>query len=168
MPRNPPVGPLLELTLSVAPSIPLLEISLDDTRLELEKETFTAVELVHAYTKRIQEVDHVFRPVLEVNPEAALIAQQLDEEAKTSGRRGCALMVPDQRLVLNCQSRPLHGVTIMLKDNIVTLARMKATAGTVTLLGVKPAHESTVASKLREAGAVILGNVTLTEWANYR
>jgi amidase len=56
----------------------------------------------------------------------------------------------------------------MLKDNIVTLDRMEATAGSFALLGAKPAHESTVATKLREAGAILLGKVTLTEWANYR
>lgn len=75
VPKKPARQPPLELTLSLAPSIPsLLEISLDDIRLELEKESFTAVDLVYAYTKRIQEVDHVFRSVLEVNPEAASIA----------------------------------------------------------------------------------------------
>ncbi|KAH7133960.1 glutamyl-tRNA amidotransferase subunit A [Dactylonectria macrodidyma] len=134
------------------PNIPsLLEISLDDIRIGLENESFTATDLVHAYTKGIQEIDYVFKSAIEVNPDAASITQQLDEEAKNPGRRG-----------------PLHRVPIMLKNNIVTLNRMEATAGSAALLGAKSAHEASIVPKLCEAGAVILGKITLTEWAHHR
>lgn len=63
---------------------------------------------------------------------------------------------------------PLHGVPVLLKDNIVTLDKMEATAGSFVLLGSKPAHESTVAASLRRAGCVLLGKASMTEWANFR
>jgi amidase len=77
---------------SSAPAIPsLLEISLDDIIAGLERGSFTATDLVTAYIKRAEEVDHIFRSVLQINDDAVSIAQQLDAEAKVSGRRGYVL-----------------------------------------------------------------------------
>ncbi|TPX12799.1 uncharacterized protein E0L32_006679 [Thyridium curvatum] len=110
---------------SRAPSIPsLLEISLEDIKIGLEQGTFTATDLVNAYIQRAKEVDHVYRSVLEFNPDALSIARDLDEKARASGGKG-----------------PLHGVPILLKDNIVTLDSMEATAGSYALKGAKPGHE---------------------------
>ncbi|KAH6615781.1 putative amidase [Chaetomium sp. MPI-SDFR-AT-0129] len=129
----------------------LLDITLDDIAAGLDHGRFTVVDLVRAYIKRIGEVDDHFRSIIEINPDAEAIAQSLDAEIKTTGRRG-----------------PLHGVPIILKDNIVTLDKMEATAGSFILLGAKPANESTVAANLRRAGCVLLGKAALSEWANYR
>jgi amidase len=89
--------------------------------------------------------------VLQVNPDALAAAQQLDEERVRSGSRG-----------------PLHGIPILVKDNIATNDRLDVSAGSYALLGAKPANESSTISKLREAGVVILGKANLSEWANFR
>ncbi|KAK4141352.1 amidase signature domain-containing protein [Dichotomopilus funicola] len=129
----------------------LLDITLDDIEAGLDNGRFTVVDLVTAYRKRIDEVDDHFRSIIEINPDAEAIAQSLDSEVRTTGRRG-----------------PLHGVPILLKDNIVTLDEMEATAGSFILLGAKLANESTVAANLRRAGCVLLGKAAFSEWANYR
>ncbi|KAK5658137.1 hypothetical protein OQA88_2109 [Cercophora sp. LCS_1] len=129
----------------------LLDINLNDIATGLDEGQFTVLDLVKAYSKRIEEVDGYFRSIIEVNPDAEDIARSLDEEIQTSGRRG-----------------PLHGVPIVLKDNIVTLDKMEATAGSCVLLGAKPANEAMVAANLRKAGCVILGKAAPSEWANYR
>jgi amidase len=91
------------------------------------------------------------RAVIEMNPEAPAIAAELDAE-RTAGRlRG-----------------PLHGIPILVKDNIDTADRMKTTAGSLALLGTRPAEDATVARRLREAGAVLLGKTNMSEWANIR
>ena len=114
----------------------------------------TAVSLAKKYLHRIEELDRVgptLRSVLEINPEALAIAAALDRERKVKGPRG-----------------PLHGIPILLKDNLATHDRMQTTAGSLALLGCTPPRDSFVAQKLREAGAVILGKTNLTEWANFR
>src|SRR2546430_16362988 len=89
--------------------------------------------------------------VLELNPDAGAIAEQLDQERHTRGPRG-----------------PLHGIPILLKDNIDTHDRMMTTAGSLALVGQAPPRDATVAARLREAGAVLLGKTNLSEWANFR
>ncbi len=89
--------------------------------------------------------------MIELNPDALAIAEGLDQERKIKGPRG-----------------PLHGIPILIKDNIDTADRMMTTAGSLALLGSKPAKDSFVAEKLRAAGAVILGKTNLSEWANIR
>jgi amidase len=89
--------------------------------------------------------------VIEMNPDAASIARQLDAERKAGKVRG-----------------PLHGIPILIKDNIDTHDRMMTTAGSLALEGAKPLQDASVARKLRDAGAVILGKTNLSEWANFR
>ncbi len=114
----------------------------------------TAQSLVENYLGRIDAVDKhgpAVNAVIELNPDAAGIAAALDEERRTKGPRG-----------------PLHGIPILIKDNIDTADRMMTTAGSLALVGSIPAQDSFVAQKLREAGAVILGKTNLSEWANFR
>lgn len=113
-------------------------------------------ERVQAYLARIEEVNlngPALRAVLETNPNALKQAAELDKERETSGPRG-----------------PLHGIPILLKDNIATLHSegMNTTAGSYALLGSVVAGESFVAAQLRAAGAILLGKCTLSEWANWR
>ena len=115
---------------------------------------YTAQSLVEKYLARIQAVDRAgptLRAVIETNPDALAIAQALDQERKTKGPRG-----------------PLHGIPILIKDNIETADRMMTTAGSLALEGSIAARDSFVAQKLRAAGAVILGKTNLSEWANFR
>src|SRR5262249_35825021 len=89
--------------------------------------------------------------VIEINPDALTIAANLDRERKQKGPRG-----------------PLHGIPVLIKDNIDTADRMMTTAGSLALLGSTPSQDATVAKNLRAAGAVILGKTNLSEWANFR
>ena len=114
----------------------------------------TAVSLVKKYLRRIEEIDRrgpTLRAVIEVNPDALAIARALDHERKTKGPRG-----------------PMHGIPVLIKDNIDTHDRIMTTAGSLALLGSIAPRDSFVAQKLREAGAVILGKTNLSEWANFR
>jgi amidase len=108
-------------------------------------------EIVDAYRARIGEMDKDLRAVLELNPDAAAIADALDAERKKSGARG-----------------PLHGVPILIKDNVGTADKMETTAGSLALVGSRPPRDAFVAERLRAAGAVILGKTNLSEWANFR
>jgi amidase len=113
-----------------------------------------AVSLTTKYLQRIDALDKRgprVNAIIELNPDALAIARALDAERKAKGRRG-----------------PLHGVPVLIKDNIDTHDRMMTTAGSLALLGSIPPQDSTVARKLREAGAVILGKTNLSEWANFR
>ncbi len=115
----------------------------------------SAASLVKAYTARIHALDEQgpkLRSVLELNPDAAKIAADLDAERKAGKVRG-----------------PLHGIPILLKDNLDTADRMHTTAGSWALYGAPaPEKDAFVAAKLREAGAVLLGKANLSEWANFR
>ncbi len=114
----------------------------------------TAVSLAKKFLERIDTLDErgpKLKAVLEMNPEALVIARSLDEERKSKGSRG-----------------PLHGIPVLLKDNIDTHDRMMTTAGSLALLGSIAPRDSFVAQRLREAGAVILGKTNLSEWANFR
>ncbi len=106
------------------------------------------------YLARIEEIDKqgpTINAILELNPEALVIADSLDTERKDKGPRG-----------------PLHGIPVLIKDNIDTADRMMTTAGSLALVGSIASQDSFVAQKLREAGAVILGKTNLSEWANFR
>ena len=110
--------------------------------------------MVEKYITRIQEIDKSgprLNSVIELNPEAGAIAAALDQERKGKGVRG-----------------PLHGIPILIKDNIDTADKMMTTAGSLALLGSHAPKDSTVAQRLRDAGAVILGKTNLSEWANIR
>lgn len=112
----------------------------------------SAVGLVKAYEARIRALDPKLHSVLELNPDAAKIAAELDAERKAGKVRG-----------------PLHGLPILLKDNLDTADRMHTTAGSWALYDAPaPKQDAFVAGKLREAGAVLLGKANLSEWANFR
>lgn len=128
-------------------TVPQLQAALADGRL-------TAEALTKVYLNRIARLDKSgpkLNSVIELNPDALDIARQLDLERKAKGSRG-----------------PLHGVPVLLKDNIDTHDRMMTTAGSLALVGSIAPQDATVARKLREAGAVILGKTNLSEWANFR
>jgi amidase len=109
---------------------------------------------VEKYSARIEEIDKrgpAVNAIIELNPDAPAIADALDQERKAKGPRG-----------------PLHGIPVLIKDNIDTADRMMTTAGSLALVGSKPPKDSAVAQRLRAAGAVILGKTNLSEWANIR
>jgi amidase len=115
---------------------------------------FTARSLTEKYLARIGSLDRkgpALRAVIELNPEALAIADALDAERKEKGSRG-----------------PLHGIPVLIKDNIASSDRMETTAGSLALVGSKPPHDAFVVKKLREAGVVLLGKTNLSEWANIR
>ncbi|MFZ0308663.1 MAG: amidase [Candidatus Sulfotelmatobacter sp.] len=130
------------------------EITIIDLQDGMKSGKFTARSLVEKYSARVAEIDKqgpAINSVIELNPDALAIAETLDQERKTKGARG-----------------PLHGVPVLIKDNIDTADRMMTTAGSLALVGSKPPRDSFVAQKLRAAGAVILGKTNLSEWANIR
>ena len=115
---------------------------------------FTSRGLAERYLARIAEIDKAgpaLNSVIELNPEVLAIADELDAERKSKGPRG-----------------PLHGIPVLIKDNIGTADRMRTSAGSLALLGFTPAEDSGVARQLRKAGALILGKTNLSEWANFR
>lgn len=136
------------------PAFELDELTITDLQQGLRSGKYTSKELVEKYTDRINDIDRkgpTLRSVIELNPDAEAIAAALDRERKERGARG-----------------PLHGIPILLKDNIDTADRMMTTAGSLALVGSKPAQDAFIAKKLRDAGAVILGKTNLSEWANFR
>jgi amidase len=132
----------------------LSEATIADLQKGLASGKYTARSLGEKYLARIEQIDRrgpAVNSVIEVNPEALAIAEALDKERKGKGARG-----------------PLHGIPVLIKDNIDTADRMQTTAGSLALLGSRPVRDSFVAQKLREGGAVILGKTNLSEWANIR
>jgi len=130
------------------------EATIAELRDGMNSGKFTARSLVEKYLERIQDLDSqgpALNSVIELNPDALSIADALDAERKSKGSRG-----------------PLHGIPVLIKDNIGTADAMMTTAGSLALLGFTPAKDSGVARRLREAGAVILGKTNLSEWANFR
>ena len=132
----------------------ILEASIAGLQAAMGSGQLTARVLVQSYLARIRVIDRSgprINSILELNPDARAIAAALDRERQTKGPRG-----------------PLHGIPILLKDNIATADRMQTTAGSLALLGVKPPRDAFLVTRLREAGAIILGKTNLSEWANIR
>jgi amidase len=129
----------------------LIDVDLEQLVDGLESGLFTSVDLVKAYTARILEVNSTLHMVTELNPDAINIAKQADA-LRASGT------------ILS----PLHGIPILIKNNIATDDKMNNTAGSWSLIGAKVPRDSTMAAKLRKAGAIILGKTNLSQWANYR
>ncbi len=130
------------------------EMTATDLQAGMASGKYTAHAIAEKYLARIEAIDRrgpKLASVLEVNPDALAIADGLDKERAAGHVRG-----------------PLHGIPLLIKDNIDTADKMETTAGSLALLGTKPARDSFVAQKLREAGAVILGKTNLSEWANIR
>jgi len=157
-----PLYPALGAPREIASPVPVPEIKpfeLDESTISdlqdgMKSGKLTARSLVEKYSARIAEIDKqgpAINSVLELNPDALSIADALDQEWKGKGPRG-----------------PMHGVPVLIKDNIDTADRMMTTAGSLALVGSKPQQDSYVAQKLRSAGAVILGKTNLSEWANIR
>jgi amidase len=128
-----------------------MEATLDDLVAGLDSGFFTSVDLVKAYTARILEMNSTLRMVTELNPDALAIAADLDLARKNGITYG-----------------PLHGIPILIKNNIATADRMGNTCGSYALLGARVPEDSTVAAKLRRAGAILLGKANLSQWANFR
>ncbi len=135
------------------------EFRLDEATIEqlqemMEAGTLTSRELVESYLDRIETIDRsgpMLRSVLQLNPDAVSIAEELDRERAEKGPRG-----------------PMHGIPVLLKDNVDTDDELDTTAGSLALLGSKPQRDAFLVRRLREEGAVILGKANLSEWANFR
>lgn len=115
---------------------------------------FTSRSITEEYIARIEAIDRngpALHSVIELNPDALAIADALDKERKEKGARG-----------------PLHGIPVLIKDNIDTADQMATTAGSLALVGAKPPKDAFLVQQLRRAGAVILGKTNLSEWANIR
>jgi amidase len=136
------------------PDFELDEMSISELQRQMQSGRYSSRSLVEKYFDRIKDIDkngpHL-NSVIEINPDAESIAANLDRERKERGARG-----------------PLHGIPILIKDNIDTADRMMTTAGSLALVNSKPSQDSFVAKRLRDAGAVILGKTNLSEWANFR
>jgi len=132
----------------------LEEATLSDLERGFRENRFTARSVVEWYLARIDSLDKkgpAVNAVIEINPEALAIADSLDRERRAGHVRG-----------------PLHGVPVLIKDNLDTADRMNTTAGSLALLGAKPARDAAVVERLRAAGSIILGKTNLSEWANFR
>ena len=130
------------------------EVAIAELQDGMKSGKYTARSIAELYLARIDAIDKsgpAINSVIETNPDALAIADSLDKERKEKGPRG-----------------PLHGIPVLLKDNIDTADRMMTTAGSLALVGAKPPKDSFVAQKLRAAGAVILAKSNPSEWANIR
>jgi amidase len=138
-----------------APSdFPIEEATVAGLQAAMQAGRLSAETLADIYIRRIQALDRngpILRAVQEINPDALAIARALDEERRGKGARG-----------------PLHGIPVLLKDNIATADRTETTAGTLSLVGARPREDATIARKLREAGAVLLGKASMSEWAYFK
>jgi amidase len=135
-------------------SFELEETSISELAEGMVSGKYTARSIAEKYLARIEAIDRqgpTLRSVLELNPDALTIADELDKERKEKGARG-----------------PLHGIPILIKDNIDTADRMATTAGSLALVGAKPPKDSFLVQQLRNAGVMILGKTNLSEWANIR
>jgi len=132
----------------------LEEATLADLERGFRENRFTARAVTESYLARIDSLDKkgpAVNAVIEINPDALPLADALDRERKAGRVRG-----------------PLHGVPVLIKDNLDTADRMSTTAGSLALAGSRPAQDAAVVARLRAAGAVILGKTNLSEWANFR
>ena len=136
------------------PSFELDEVSISDLQAKMADGNYTSHSLTEKYLARIDEIDKhgpTINSVIEINPDALAIAEALDKERKEKGIRG-----------------PMHGIPVLIKDNIDTGDKLMTTAGSLALVGSRAAKDAFIVKKLRDAGAVILGKTNLSEWANIR
>jgi amidase len=143
-----------EIAMSAKPSVTAPELTLADIAAAYADGRLTSRRLTQTYLDRISALDRrgpALGAVLEINPHALDIAAELDRERRTHGPRG-----------------PLHGVPILIKDNVETADRMMTTAGSLALDGWYAPKDALLVARLRAAGAVILGKTNLSEWANFR
>jgi amidase len=130
---------------------PVEEKSIPQLQEAMRSGVMTSRAIVEAYRARIAEMDKELRAVIELNPDALTIADAMDAERKNGKVRG-----------------PLHGIPILIKDNVGTADKMETTAGSLALVGARPPRDAFLVERLRAAGAVILGKTNLSEWANFR
>jgi amidase len=136
------------------PDFELGDQTIDQLQDGIQSGKFTSRSLAEKYLARIDAIDRNgpnLRSVIEVNPDALSMAETLDKERKEKGPRG-----------------PLHGIPVLIKDNLDTADHMVTTAGSLALVGAKPAQDAFLVQRLRQAGALILGKTNLSEWANIR
>ena len=136
------------------PPFDLEEISIAELSDGMKSGKYTARSITESYLSRIQQIDKSgpgLNSIIELNPDVLSIADELDAERKQTGARG-----------------PMHGIPVVIKDNIDTADKMSTTAGSLALVGSKPPSDSFLVQQLRRAGAVILGKTNLSEWANIR
>ncbi len=126
------------------------EATISDMQRAMDESLITSFDLVQLYLDRIARYDGRLRSMIEVNPDARLIARKLDQERREKGARG-----------------PLHGIPIVLKDNIDTGDKMHTSAGSLALAESFAKDDAFITARLREAGAVLLGKANMTEWANF-
>ncbi|HSS98025.1 MAG TPA: amidase family protein, partial [Terriglobales bacterium] len=142
---------------SPAPAVSPFELdeaTISDLQAGMVSGRFTAHSITEKYLARIDEIDKhgpMINSVIEVNPDALAIADALDKERKEKGSRG-----------------PMHGIPVLIKDNLDTGDKMMTTAGSLALSGPPASKDAFVVKKLRDAGAIILGKTNLSEWANIR
>jgi len=132
----------------------LNEATIDELQQKMQNGTYTAKSLAELYLKRIEAIDKkgpALNSVIEINPDAISIAENMDRERKEGKVRG-----------------PMHGIPVLIKDNIGTGDKMMTTAGSLALAGHKASKDAFIIKQLREAGAVLLGKTNLSEWANFR
>ena len=132
----------------------LNEATISDLQAKMASGKYSSEQLTKMYLQRIGDIDkkgHALNAVIELNPDAIAIAQSMDAERKAGKVRGA-----------------LHGIPILIKDNIDTADKMMTTAGSLALVGHKASKDAFIVKKLRDAGAVILGKTNLSEWANFR
>jgi amidase len=138
-----------------APSVladePFIEATIPQLQALMASGQITSNELTHGYIRRIQSLNPLLHSVIEVNPNAIAIATQLDAERRRGHVRG-----------------PLHGIPLLVKDNIATDDQMQTTAGSLAIYGNHVPGDSVIIQQLRAAGAIILGKSNLGEWANFR
>lgn len=130
------------------------ERSVSDLAQAMSRGQLTARALTQAYLRRVDAIDRqgaTLNSIIELNPDALAIAEQLDSERAAGKVRG-----------------PMHGIPVLIKDNIDTADRMKTTAGSLALVDARPLQDAGLVVRLREAGVVILGKTNLSEWANFR
>ncbi|NRB64418.1 MAG: amidase [Saprospiraceae bacterium] len=135
-------------------SFKLLEATVADLQKMMEDGSLSARQITELYLDRIRSIDQkgpALNSVIEINPEALSIAEQLDKERKAGKIRG-----------------PLHGIPILIKDNIDTGDNMQTTAGALVMVGNQPQTDAFIVTKMRNAGAILLGKTNLSEWANFR
>ena len=140
--------------LALGSLLPSAESTVAELQAGMQSGRYSAREVTEMYLARIESVDRrgpALNSVIEVNPEAIAIAESLDQERRAGRVRG-----------------PLHGITILIKDNIDTADRMQTTAGSLALEGSIAPKDAGIVERLRAAGCVLLGKTNLSEWANFR
>jgi len=138
---------------TMATEFSIEEATIQDLQLAFQRNQLTSRQLVEFYLNQINIQNPVLKGVLEVNPDALAQADKADQERREK--------------TPSSLSR-LHGIPILVKDNIATKDKLNTTAGSFALLGSVVPRDAGVVTKLREAGAIILGKATLSEWSNYR